>query len=151
MRSLAFASLLVIAGIVGACSAVDNFNKFTFTDGGASGDMLGLPGFGQPCTDSCAPGATASQPLMCFHMFGSRTIPGGICTRTCTMAAGQAACADYGLDVAACATVEGMDVCLPRCDPSLGRNCRTGFSCCANMNVVTVAGACAPTQTNLCH
>jgi hypothetical protein len=153
MRSVAFASLVVVAALIGACTAVDDFNKFSFNDGGA-GDLGKLPGFGQACTDSCEPGASApARPLVCVHMLGSRTVPnGGICTRTCTAGgATNVSCSDYGVDTAACVTVENMDLCLPRCDPSIGRNCRTGFSCCDSHNVVTVAGECAPPQTDLCH
>ncbi len=153
MRSFAFASLVAVAAVFGACSAVDNFTKFTFVDGGGGGDMTGaqLPGFGQQCTDTCAPGASApSRPLMCVKMFGSRMVPGGICTRTCT-AGSIISCSDYGTGVADCVTVEGMDLCLPHCDPSIGRNCRTNFSCCANHNVVTTMGDCAPSTTDLCH
>ena len=153
MRSFAFASLVVAAAVFGACSAVDDFNKFTFDDGGGGGgDMAGaLPGFGQACTDSCAPGASApSRPLMCAKMIGSRTVPGGICTRTCT-AGSIISCSDYGVGVADCVHVEGMDLCLPHCDPSIGRNCRTNFSCCANQAVVTMMGTCAPSTTDLCH
>jgi hypothetical protein len=153
MRSFAFASLVVAAAVFGACSAVDDFNKFTFVDGGGGDDMTGgaLPGFGQGCTDTCAPGASApTRPLMCLKMIGSRTVPGGICTRTCT-AGSVISCSDYGVGVADCVTVEGMDLCLPHCDPSIGRNCRTGFSCCASNNVVTTMGDCAPSTTDLCH
>ena len=110
-----------------------------------------LPGFGQACVDICDPGAgaTSGRSLTCFHMFGSRSVPGGMCTRTCTP--GVAACSDYGVAAADCVTVEGIAVCLPHCDSTLGRNCRTNFSCCANHNVVTAAGDCAPSTTDLCH
>ena len=154
MRNVAFASLVVAAATFGACSAVDDFRKFTFVDGGGGGgDMTGaqLPNFGQACTDSCAPGPSApSRPLMCVKMIGSRTVPGGICTRTCT-AGSVISCSDYGVGAADCVHVEGMDLCLPHCDETLGRNCRTGFSCCANQAVVTTNGDCAPSTTDLCH
>jgi hypothetical protein len=150
MRSLAFASLVFAAALAGACTAVDNFNDFKFVDGGGSRDLGGqLPGFGQPCTDSCAPGPVLSRPLSCFTQIGGKTVPGGICTRTCTASAGAVACSDYPDSL--CVTVENTDLCLPRCDPSMGRGCRTGFGCCMGGNVVTGPGACAPTQTNLCH
>ncbi len=154
MRNLAFASLVVVAAAIGACSAVDDFRKFSFADGGGiNTDMMGnLPGFGQQCVDTCepGPGAAAGRPLSCFHMFGSKTVPGGMCTRTCT-AGGAIGCIDYGVGTADCVTVEGVDVCLPHCDASLGRNCRSNYSCCANHNVVTTAGDCAPSETDLCH
>jgi hypothetical protein len=140
---------LMLAAALGACTAVDDFRKFKFVDDGGTGDLAGtLPGFGQPCTTDCAQ-PNPLRPLTCFHMFGSRTIPGGICTRSCSTAAGAVACADF--PDAACVTVENVDVCLPRCDPSVGRNCRTGFSCCDSNNVVTGPGTCAPTMTDLCH
>jgi hypothetical protein len=152
MRSLAFASLVIGAAIFGACSAVDDFTRFSFTDGGGGGDMAGtLPNFGQPCTDACAPGASApARPLTCVKMIGSRSVPNGICTRTC-IAGSVVSCSDYGIGAADCVTVENTDLCLPHCDPSIGRNCRTNFSCCANHNVVTTMGACAPSTTDLCH
>ena len=151
MRSFAFASLVVVAALFGACSAVDDFRKFTFADGGAlNTDMGGLPEFGQPCTDTCAVGSDPTHPLMCFRSFGSRLAPGGICTHTCS-ATVAASCVGLGVGVADCVTVENMDVCLPHCDPSVGRNCRTGYSCCANHNVVNDAGDCAPSTTDLCH
>ncbi|MCU1282349.1 MAG: hypothetical protein JWM53_5895 [bacterium] len=153
MRNLAFASLLAAAALIGACSAVDDFTKFTFVDGGGGPvdtDMGGLPGFGQACTDSCAVGADPTHPLTCFHMFGSRTVTGGMCTRTCNMGS-PISCTNLGIGSADCVTVEGMDLCLPHCDASLGRNCRTNFSCCANRAVVNGAGDCAPPTTDLCR
>ena len=151
MRSLAFASLVLVAASAGACSAVDNFDKFKFvddggTDGGTAGVDMSLPGFGQPCTDQCQ--ASPLRPLMCLKMLGSRPIPGGMCTRACTIT-GAISCSDY--PDAVCVHVESMDVCLPRCDPSQNRTCRTGLSCCDNQNVVTGPGACAPSTTDLCH
>ena len=155
MRNLAFASLVSLAALFGACSAIDDFTKFKFTDGGGdmSGDMgsANLPDFGQPCVDSCAPGAGAGsgRPLMCAHMFGSRTVPGGMCTRSCTP--GVIGCLDYGgPDVADCVTVEGTSVCLPHCDSTVGKNCRSGYSCCNNKAVVTTAGDCAPSNADIC-
>jgi hypothetical protein len=154
MRKLAFASLVALAAVIGACSAIDDFHKFHFSDGGGlAGDMGGstLPGFGQACVDTCdpGPGAALGRSLTCFHNFGSQSIPGGMCTRTCTP--GVAACIDYGTGVADCVTVEGMAVCLPHCDSTVGRGCRSGFECCANGHAVTMAGDCAPSQTDLCH
>ena len=110
-----------------------------------------LPKFGQACVDTCdpGPGASAGRALTCFNMIGSRSVPGGMCTRTCTP--GATGCIDYGVGVADCVTVEGIALCLPHCDATLGRNCRTGFGCCANGNVVTNAGDCAPSTTDLCH
>jgi hypothetical protein len=155
MRNFAFASMIVVAGILGACSAVDDFTKFTFADGGSVNTDMGganLPGFGQSCVDSCdpGPGATLGHSLTCFHDFGGKTVPGGMCTRTCTAGA-VGACSDLGVDAADCVTVEGIAVCLPRCNPMIGRNCRTNYSCCANHNVVTDAGDCAPSTTDVCH
>lgn len=152
MRSLAFASLVLVAAALGACSAIDDFSKFKFSDGGADTDMGGnLPGFGQACVDACdpGPGAALGRALTCFHNLGSQTIPGGMCTRTCTP--GVAACIDYGTGAADCVNVEGTSVCLPHCDGTVGRGCRTGFECCANGHAVTNAGDCAPSQTDLCH
>jgi hypothetical protein len=154
MRSFAFASLIVVAAALGACSAIDDFRKFTFTDGGSlAGDMMGgnLPGFGEGCVDACDPGAgaTSGRALTCFHMFGSRTVPGGMCTRTCTP--GGVSCIDYGVGAADCVTVEGISVCLPRCGTTVGHGCRSMYECCANHNTVTDLGDCAPSQTDLCH
>src|SRR2546421_555228 len=114
MRSLAFASLVILAAavtVVGACSAVDNFNHFKFADDGGAGDAMtggGLPGFGQPCTDQCQ-GGDALRPVMCVKSLGGKTVPGGICTRGCTVG-GAVSCSDFA--DAACVHVEGMDVCL---------------------------------------
>ncbi len=154
MRNLAFASLVSLSALFGACSAIDDFTKFKFSDGGGGVDMdmggANPPDFGQACVDSCAPGAgaTAGHPLTCFHTFGSRTVPGGMCTRACTP--GVAACIEYGANAADCVTVEGISVCLPHCDSTIGRNCRTDYSCCNNMAVVTTAGDCAPSNANIC-
>ncbi len=154
MRNVAFASMVVVAAVLGACSAVDNFNKFTFADGGGVNTDMGgpLPGFGQACVDACepGPGAASGRPLSCFHMFGSKSVPAGMCTRSCTPGS-VAACSDYGIGVADCVTIENIDVCLPHCDPSIGRNCRTNYSCCNNHNIVIDAGDCAPPDTDLCH
>ncbi len=147
MRSFAFASILAAAAL-GACTAVDNFDDFKFVSDGGTGDLAGtLPGFGQPCTDACQAG-TLGRPLMCFKSFGPVSVPGGICTRSCSMGAGVIACSDY--PEAVCTTVENMDVCLPRCDVSQGRTCRPGFACCAGNVMVQGPGACAPPTTNLC-
>ncbi|HEX6838068.1 MAG TPA: hypothetical protein VF334_15930 [Polyangia bacterium] len=154
MRNLAFASLIIFAAVIGACSAVDDFRKFTFTDGGSvNTDMMGnLPGFGEQCVNDCAPGpgAALGRPLSCFHMFGSQSVPGGMCTRSCTPGS-IASCSDYGVGTADCVTVEGIGVCLPRCGTIVGRTCRPMYSCCANGNTVTDQGDCAPSNTNLCH
>jgi hypothetical protein len=152
MRNFAFASLVVVAALFGACSAVDDFRKFTFTDGGSVDTDMGgvLPEFGQPCVDTCAVGPDPARPLMCVHSFGSRSAPGGICTRTCSVGS-VISCSNFGVGVADCVTIESMDLCLPHCDPSIGRNCRTNYSCCANHNVVTNAGDCAPSTTDLYH
>jgi hypothetical protein len=147
MRSLAFASLLFAAAL-GACSAVDNFDKFKFVDdGGTGGDMTGQPpGFGQPCTDQCQT-AVASRPLTCLKTINGETIPGGMCTRQCSPGT-AIACSEY--PDAVCTHIESMDLCLPRCDASLGRGCRTGLACCDNRHIVSLAGACAPPNTDLC-
>ena len=152
MRGFAFASLIVVVVGLGACSAIDDFRKFSFSDGGVDTDMNGnLPGFGQACTDTCdpGPGAALGRPLTCFHTFGSRTVPGGMCTHTCTPGT-IASCSDLGVGVADCVVVEGIAVCLPRCDPSMGHNCRPNYSCCANNSVVTMMGDCAPSEADIC-
>jgi hypothetical protein len=141
MPRLVSTSILFVA-LLGGCTAVDNFDKFTFVDAGT------LPGFGQACMTDCAQ-PNPLRPLMCYHMFGSRNVPGGMCTRSCTASLGPLACSDF--PDAACVTVEGMDVCLLRCDPSIGRNCRNNYSCCANHTVVTGPGTCAPTESDVCH
>ena len=67
MRNLAFASLVIVDATLGACSAVDDFRKFKFTDGGSiDTDMMGnLPGFSSGATPStrsaCAPHTRHSQ------------------------------------------------------------------------------------------
>ncbi|HEY2746931.1 MAG TPA: hypothetical protein VGL86_20050 [Polyangia bacterium] len=154
MRNLAFALLVVAAAALGACSAIDDFTKFKFSDGGEINTDMGganLPDFGQACVDDCAPGAgaAAGHPLTCMHNVGSRTLPGGMCTRACTP--GVAGCIEYGANAADCVTIEGVSVCLPHCDSTLGRNCRTNYSCCSNMSVVTTAGDCAPSNADICH
>jgi hypothetical protein len=149
MRSAAFASLFLVAALIGACTAVDDFSKYKFVEDAGTDDLGGLPSFGQACSDVCATGPAPSRPLSCFKMFGNKTVPGGMCTRSCNAVLGAVACNDY--PDAVCATVEGMDVCLPRCDPTVGRNCRNNYSCCDSMMVVAGPGACAPTTTNLCH
>jgi hypothetical protein len=148
MRGLAFAFLALVT--FDGCSAVDDFSKFKFADDGGSTDMAGgaLPGFGEACTNECAPGQSApTRPLMCYTMFGSRMVPGGDCTRSCIPGL-AISCTDYG--DAVCAHVEGMDVCLRGCNPTMGHNCRTGYDCCANMTSTTGPGACAPTGTDFC-
>ncbi len=151
MRGLAFAAVVAAATVLGACSAVDNFNDFKFDkDAGTAADLTPpLPGFGEPCPDGiCAVGSTPLRPLMCVTMMGSVSVPGGICTRPCTTTI-MTSCSDY--QDAACTTVENMDWCLQRCDPSMGRGCRPGFACCANGAMTMNAGECAPAMTNLCH
>ena len=155
MRNSAFASLLAVAAVVGACSAVDDFTKFTFTDAGAVDTDMGaggLPGFGQPCTGTCAIGPEPTHPLTCFSAFGSVTVPGGICTHTCTLP-GAAGCTGLGSGEADCVLIENTQVCLPQCNPNGGKSCRNsiGWGCCANRNVVTNTGDCAPTMSNLCR
>lgn len=153
MRASLFAIVLVAAGALGACSAVDNFNHFHFVyDGGtdlAGADMTPAPpSFGQACVDQCA-SPTVARPVTCYHMFGSVTVPGGMCTHGCNASLGNIGCSD--LPDSTCVTVENMDVCLPRCDTSLGKNCRPNYACCSGGKVVTDAGNCAPMDANLCH
>jgi hypothetical protein len=147
VRSLAFASLIVIAALA-ACSAVDDFTRFKFVEDGGSrahDDLAGspLPGFGDSCSSACD--SNLLHPLSCFQDFNGKTAPGGICTRQCSSAA---ACAD--LPDAVCVTVENIAVCLPRCDLFASKTCRSMYDCCAN-GKPAVAGACAPTDTSLCH
>lgn len=152
MRNSAIALALVAAAALAACSAIDNFNKYHFVyDGGSDdlGDMTpALPTFGQACTDQCA-SPNPMRPLTCYHAIGSVTAPGGICTHACNATLGAISCSD--LPDAVCVTVENMDLCLVRCDPSMGKNCRVDYACCAGGKVTTMPGACAPTETNLCH
>lgn len=144
MRGRAFALWLLLAGgTLGACSALDDFDRFHFTDAGVAGADLGLPGFGAACVDQCGPGLT------CLHSLNGKTFAGGMCTHACNPTLGPVACSD--VPDAVCAGLENMGLCLPRCDPSMGRACRAGYSCCANGHEVTMMGACAPPDTNLCH
>jgi hypothetical protein len=145
MRILAFASLVLLAS---ACSAVDNFDRFKFVNDGGNNDFTrNLPGFGEACTGTCDVG-NASRPLQCLTTLNGQSFPGGICTRACTLGM-LGSCSDY--PDAVCVHIENQDLCLPRCDPSLNRNCRLNYACCDAGHQVTIAGACAPPDTNLCH
>jgi hypothetical protein len=148
MRGLAFASVAFVALALG-CTAVDDFSKFRFVnDGGAhdlagsaSGDMgsNGLPGFGQACSQGC------SGDLTCAKDFGGKSpAPGGTCTRSCaTMGCGD-------LPNATCVALNGMPVCMPRCDPSQAQLCRSAYSCCNGTTTTLGPGACSPPTTDFC-
>jgi hypothetical protein len=135
---LVFALLSTLAA---GCTAIDDFDRFTF------GDMGPLPGFGEPCNGQCAVG-NVDRPLECYSKIGDRDVPGGMCTRACNILL-LTSCSDY--PDAVCVHVQGIDICLQRCNPSINVNCRTGFSCCDSMQPVNGPGACAPPETDLCH
>lgn len=125
------------------CSAIDDFGRFRFTADGAYDDGGSLDAavgaIGEPCpTASCPTGLT------CFMHAGAATLPDGLCSRTCDPSLGDC---PPGSE---CATVEGVSLCLARCDPSTGRTCRTGYSCCMAKLVVQGPGACSPTGSNFC-
>jgi hypothetical protein len=146
MRVLAAATVLLAlvamaTALFGGCSAVDDFTRFSFTDGGTGGgDLSGVPGFGEACTTVC--NGTLLSPLTCFKDFGGKEAPGGICTRPC---GNQLACSS--LPNAMCLTVQGTAVCLPTCN---GGGCRSGYQCCANRDTTNGPGACAPSTTDFC-
>jgi hypothetical protein len=148
MRSL-FVTAMVL---LGACSAVDDFTQFRFSDGGVvgggdggGGDMTALPQFGEACTTVCA--NDPLHPLTCIHMFGQRPVPGGVCSHACNPALGNLDCAE--LPSAVCAVVENTPVCLPSCDLGSGHTCRALWSCCNGMGTAS-SGYCAPTDANVC-
>ena len=153
MRGFAFASLLVLAATLGACSAVDDFRKFTFTDGGTGRRRHERePARLRPAVHRqlrprrrrrARPPAHLLPHVRLAHRPG-RHVHARVHAGT------VASCSDYGIGVADCVVVEGIAVCLPHCDPSIGRNCRTNYSCCANNNVVTTSGDCAPSEADLC-
>ena len=158
MRGLAFASLLLAALAPGGCSAIDDFSKFKFADDlgvGMGGDMAvgaadmaaavdmtpvsGAPGFGDPCTTVCAVGLT------CFKEFGGKApAPGGICTRSCALTD----CT--GLANATCVSLNNLQVCMPRCNPSQNQSCRPSYLCCDGNSQTTGMGACSPPNTDFC-
>jgi hypothetical protein len=160
MRGPASASrlmVLVVASLaLGACSAVDDFSKFKFQDdagAAVTGDMAGggdlasvdmtpvgtVPGFGQPCTTVCAVGLT------CAKEFGGKApAPGGICTRSCAVMT----CSD--LPNATCVSLNNIEVCMPRCNPSQNQSCRPSYLCCDGNSQTTGMGACSPPNTDFC-
>jgi hypothetical protein len=145
---------LLALWLVGACSAVDNFNNFTFGGSGAHPDMrgpAGTPDMGPPTFgEACTPGNCAGS-LTCYTSFPNDTVPGGICSQSCN--SGLGSCAD--VPNAVCVQVSqsggGTDVCLERC--TIGQTCRSGFKCC----LARIPGpggattpACAPDGASFC-
>jgi hypothetical protein len=144
MRGWMLALVVAAAALGGACSAVDDFTRFSFTDGGVDGggrDGGGLPGFGEACTVAC--NSSVLNPLTCVKSFGGKDAPGGICTRQCSS---QLICHD--LPNSMCLSVEGTSYCMPICMG--GGTCRTGWDCCADRKVTSGTGACAPSTTDFC-
>jgi hypothetical protein len=142
--------LLALMLLVGACSAFDDFGAFQF-DSGATDDG-GLDGggiaFGDPCTANSCMQYNVARPVMCITMMSGTTFRDGICTRTCTL--GTGACGEYA--DAVCVPVNGVNYCLPHCTGG-GAPCRNGYDCCGVGGKVSngVAGACAPSDSSLCH
>jgi hypothetical protein len=151
MRRVTFIALW----LVGACSAVDNFNNFTFP-GGPSGhpDMRGsanLPDMARPnFGEACNPGDCANS-LTCYTNLGTDPAPGGICSHACNSGLGSCSDVPNGVCIEVSTTGGGTSVCLERC--SLGQSCRTGFKCCMASVPGPGAGefACAPDGASFCH
>lgn len=166
-RKIAWLALLVVGGCRfelfgvdagggtdgGGSSAQDLAAGVALADGsGGANDLAGdlasaadmtqsTPEVGAACTGSCAGGLT------CYTMTGSpgnmTPLPGGFCSKPC---AGPGDCPAS----AQCGTIEGAQICVPTCNPSMGVSCRSGYSCCANQQIVTTMGGCGPTSSNFC-
>lgn len=138
----------------GGGGVVDLAVGVTISDGNVAvpdlaGDLAAAADMTQPmaevggaCAGSCAGGLT------CYTMTGTpgnmTSLPGGFCSKPC------AGPSDCPASSAQCATIEGTQLCVPNCNPSLGVSCRSGYSCCANQQVVSGMGGCGPTSSNFC-
>lgn len=153
---VALVGWLVLSASSGGCSAIDNFGRFTFNDGGATGDASssadsGLAAFGQACTpNECQQyGMSAAQPTtMCEMKVGSSAdniFPGGMCTRACTA---LAPCVEYngGGTAALCEPLFGGMYCLAVCNVGNAPPCRKNYNCCNMGGLTTGPGACVPSS-----
>jgi len=127
---------LVLMALLGGCTAVDDFSKFSFAvppDFGAdmssgSTDMGPQPSaIGSPCSRN-----TCTAPLTCDENW-----PGGFCTELCSLTSNP--CPPDTV----CVTVDNVSggatkVCAPRCTSV--STCRTGYECCT----LALGGACLP-------
>ena len=144
-------ALLAAALLVGACSALDNFGAFQFDGSAGGGDMTGGGAnvFGDACTPNSCMQYNPMRPVSCITVMGGQTFRDGICTRVCTP--GTAACSEFPNAVCAPLSMT-VSYCLPLCVGG-GPACRIGYDCCANNNKVNngETGACAPSDSSLCH
>ena len=135
--------LVYACALASACSAVDDFTVFRFTDGGA-GDLLAAADLaGSKVGDRCDV-APCTGGLTCFTNVGNASFPGGVCSTACS---DNAPGCPSG---SSCGQVEGTSLCLPACNPAAGVVCRTDWSCCDGQRVVLGAGLCSPSNSNFC-
>jgi len=140
------AALVVAAcalALTSACSSVDDFTKFSFTDGGAGDGMIHADLAGSMIGDPCSAGSCTGG-LSCFTTVGNASFPGGTCTASCST---QTPSCPTG---SGCGQVEGTSLCLQACNPTGGAACRTGWSCCDGQRMVLGPGVCAPSNSNFC-
>jgi hypothetical protein len=151
-------SRLVLGALLACgCTAIDDFGKFKFVDGGdggadgSAGDLAATAtgNFGQPCNQgfTCNAGPTGA-PLDC-----NRDLPGTMCTRACDHLTSPL-CVDFGAGKADCVPTPDGDLCLPTCF-TVENNfpCRdSNYICCGanNMPKPNGPGVCGPT-TGMCH
>lgn len=109
-------------------------------DAGGVDAGSGPPPYGAACSAGCDAGLT------CYTNAGSAPLTGGFCSKPCM------AQADCPSQLALCGTIEGFKLCVPRCNPSSGMQCRLsdGYACCSGQQVVTSAGGCGPESSNFC-
>jgi len=136
--------LVLACALAGACSAVDDFTAFRFVDDGGASDLFGVGGdlAGSVVGDPCNVGG-CSDGLTCFGAVGNASFPGGLCSRPC---GGGTSCPARS----SCAQIDGTALCLQSCNPTVGIDCRAGWSCCDGQRVVLGPGLCAPSSSNFC-
>jgi hypothetical protein len=108
-------------------------------DAGASDSA---PQYGASCMGTCSGGLT------CFTSVGpagtGHDLANGLCTKPCQHPA------DCPAASAQCAMLHGSPFCLAACNPFAGIDCLPGYACCANSQIVSGPGVCAPHWSILC-
>jgi hypothetical protein len=145
--------LVVMFAMSTGCSAIDNFERFTFDDGGSDAGSDGgavLSAFGDGCKANGCEQYNAARPTMCEQSVGNgNSFPEGMCTRVCTPGVG--ACTDY-VTVGAgalCAPLFNSNYCLLQCNVPNAEPCRKNYNCCNTTGPTSGPGVCVPADA--CH
>ena len=120
-------------------------SQYTAAGGAAASNYLASENVHVTMGPVGSPETTAFRPLA--KRFGQVNFSSGYCTTVCDSGQKMGNCTAAGGD---CEYVQGLSLCLNRCQPSSGMGCRTGYSCCDGHGQTNAAGWCAPPNSTVC-